>query len=106
MKRILISITQLALVLAMFAAFFSLTPWLGCRPLDELPSEQRAAKSISPEVVCFTDNHGQIAFHNHGLISQEPERFAFHVVGVIVPFGLLLLSLWYFRSSRRAGIGK
>jgi len=90
MKRIWISVAQLALVVAIVASFFSLTVWVGCRPLAELNPGQRGSMPIPQDAACFTDNHGQIAFHAHGLISQEPVRFAISVAGVLIPWFLLL----------------
>jgi hypothetical protein len=94
MKRVLVSILQLILVGGLFASFFALTPWLGCKPLAELPSASAASSTVPADAQCFTDNHGQIAFHAHGLISEEPVRFAIHVAALLALFGLLLLSFW------------
>jgi hypothetical protein len=96
MKRIVTSLSQLGLVGATGAAFFALTPWLGCRPLAELPIDHSAA--VPPSAMCFTDNHGQIAFHAHGLIAQEPLRFSVHVLAIVVPFALLVWSIWRTRT--------
>jgi hypothetical protein len=98
MRRLLISLMQLALVVGIFLAFFSLTPWLGCRPISELPSGQQLPTPTPPDAVCFTNNHGHIAFHTHGLISQEPLRFAAHVAILIILFGALLWSIWPIRG--------
>jgi hypothetical protein len=91
MKGIWLSVGQLALLAAMYASFFALTVWLGCRPLAELTPEQRMAKPVPQDAVCYTDNHGRLAFYPYGLISRDPVRFALNVAGVLVPFGILLL---------------
>jgi hypothetical protein len=98
MRRLLFSLMQLALVGGIFLAFFSLTPWLGCRPISELPSGEQLLTPMPPNAVCFTNNHGHIAFHTHGLISQEPLRFAVHVAILIILFGALLWSIWPIRG--------
>jgi len=105
MKRIWISIAQLTLLVAIFASFFSLTVWLDCRPLAELTPEQRGSMPIPQGAACFTDNHGQIAFHAHGLVSQEPVRFAISVAGVLIPW-ILLLSTFLFVKSKGPRVGR
>lgn len=48
-----------------------------------------------PDAACFTNNHGRIAFHTHGLISREPLRFAVHAWAIfIILFDALLWSIW------------
>ena len=81
------SIIQLVLLFVMALGFFSITPWLGCRSLSEISDI-----NIPKDAVCFTDNHGVIAFHKHGLISKEPIRFVFHLLIMAIPFYFLIRS--------------
>jgi hypothetical protein len=98
MKRSLLSLIQVALVGCAFVVFLSLTPWLGCESLTTLPEEYRAQGSVPEWAVCYTNNRGQIAFHEHGLISREPLRFGLHV-GVFIALVIgLIFSVWKSRS--------
>lgn len=91
MKGVLLLIARVVLLATMLLAFFSLTPWLGCRPLNELPSTQQQKVEVPADAVCFTDNHGRVAFHQHGLISQEPYRFVGHLIAFLLPAVLMIL---------------
>lgn len=100
MKRAVLSAIQLVLLLSAFAAFFALTPWLGCEPIDEMSSEQQANAPVPPaDAVCFTINHGEIAFHRHGLISEEPGRFALHLAAFVLPLSFVIASVLKRRRS-------
>ena len=94
MRRVALSVIQLLLIGLAFAAFISLTPWLGCRPLSELPSTGSGTSVVPSDAQCFTDNHGQIAFHTHGLIALEPGRFTLHVATLVLVLALLAVSVW------------
>jgi hypothetical protein len=103
MKRVVVSAIQLLLVALGFAAFTSLTPWLGCRPLTELPLREASALVVPRNAQCFTNNHGRIAFHTHGLISREPGRFALHVAALVIVLGFLTVSVWWSAAQRKRG---
>lgn len=100
MRFLLRSMFQLLLVATLFLSFFALTPWLGCQPLDNLPSGERERLTIPANAVCFTNNHNHIAFHEHGLIAAEPYRFAAHMLGFLVSGGLLV---WSVRKTKSGG---
>lgn len=92
MRRMSIAAAQLVLLGAGFASFVALTPWLACKPLSELPPERSARLVVPPSARCFTYEHGEVDFHDHGLIAEEPVRFGLHVLGVAGPVLLLLFS--------------
>jgi hypothetical protein len=94
MKRVSLAVLQLALLSAGMAGFFALTPWLGCRPLDRLPREGLVPPPPS-DARCFTYSHGEVRFHSHGLIAEEPVLFALHVLAFAIPvLALIWLVLW------------
>src|SRR5262249_34763709 len=109
--QILGTAAALLLIAASFAGFFTLTPWLACRPLSELAQTMRdpviqqenpglrEGMPLPSGMRCFTVEHNRVYFFVHGLIAEEPGRFALHVAAMIVPCVLLLLLL---RSGPRA----
>jgi hypothetical protein len=80
-------------------AFMSLTTWLGCLPLDELPTS--AANAIPAGTRCFTNNRGSIAFYEHGTIHDEPLLFSLNLALLLVPAGLLMWKMWRSGMYRR-----
>lgn len=73
-----------------------LTDVAATRPTD-LPDAHIAAP---PNATCFTNEHLQITFHEHGLVSREPIRFLGHVAAFVVSYGLLLWSMGVFHAER------
>lgn len=70
-----------ALLLAGLGTLLFVTPWVDCRPVDELPASAGVAP---PGTRCFTDRSGQLAFHRHGLPSEEPVRFLAQLIGTLL----------------------
>jgi hypothetical protein len=98
-KKIVVSVIQLVLVVLSYLAFFSLTPWLGCQPIAELNSTGYFGVQPPQSTVCFTSNHGQIAFYQHGLISLEPGRFILHLIAFCFP--VLTIAILTFLSQKK-----
>ena len=85
---ILISLGQVVVVVVMFLIFFYLAPWLSVKPISELEEKYRNNLEIPIEAKSFSINHGEVVFHSHGTIQQEPVYFG---VLVFLLFSLLLL---------------
>jgi len=98
MKPAIRILWRCVLIVWLGLAFMTLTTWLGCEPLDELPSAEAGNAPMNAK--CFRTNHGAVSFYEHGTIGDEPLQFSFYLSLLLVPWALLTWDLW------RAGILK
>jgi hypothetical protein len=69
-------------------AFVRIAPWLGCKPLSDLPREHIAVAQIPADARCYTVDHGQIDFSSHGTIAEDTRSFALTVAVFVVATGI------------------
>jgi hypothetical protein len=60
-----------------------------------------AQVSIPSGAKCYTVEHGQIVFRNHGTISEDTERFALTAGVWVLLFGLMLGSVRLHKSKAK-----
>jgi hypothetical protein len=90
MTRFQRSCLQLVLALAAFATFAGWAPWLGTKPLSELAEIRPQHTEVPAAARGFSINHGEITFHRHGQIKDQPALFALHTFGLVVLIGAML----------------
>jgi hypothetical protein len=79
------------IVIAAALAFmcFATIPWLGQRPLTELPTDYQG--EVPAWAKSFSNDHGRVLFQNHGTIHDEPIAFALRVAACAGLMALLLV---------------
>ena len=88
---------RVLLVVAMFWAFFLWAPWLACKPISEISTENLTVSEIPAYAKCYTIEHGQIYFSARPTISENPILFAFATTALVL---LAALTLWSFYWGR------
>ena len=103
-RKSLLMVCQVLMAAALLLLFFTTVPWLGTQDLSALPSSYHGA--VPDWARSFTNDHGNVVFHRHGTVKDEPVEFAFRAGGMVVLFALLGLSIWLpRRSSASARLG-
>jgi hypothetical protein len=68
---------------------FGTVPWLGHRPLAELPTGYQG--EVPGWAKSFPNDHGRVLFQKHGTIHDEPIAFALRVAACAGLMALLLV---------------
>lgn len=89
---------RIALAIGALLCFFLTAPWLNAQPLSNLSPAYHA--QVPPWAKSFTTDHGNLVFHDHGTISQEPAQFALRVGLTFLLLGLLVASIYLPRNRR------
>jgi hypothetical protein len=90
-KTLVAWVARIAAAIGSLVLFFVTIPWLGNNPLSELPDEYRA--QVPAWAKSFSNDHGQVVFHDHGTVADEPFQFGLRVVLLLLLFGVLVFSV-------------
>jgi len=97
MSRFKRSCMQTILALAAFATFAQWAPWLGAKPLFELAYMELQHRAIPNDAHSFSISHGDVVFHHHGTIADQPIEFMLYTLL------LAFVGLMVWLSKSRSG---
>jgi len=91
MTRLQRSCLQIALAFAALVTFVQWAPWLGAKQLSELAGTGLRHGEVPDDARSFSINHGEIVFHRHGTISDQPILFIVYTSILIISIGSMVL---------------
>ncbi len=70
----------------MYYAFYNFAIRLGSNPIENLPADI----SVPSGTKSFSNDHGQLSFHEHGTISDEPLVFGMYLIAMLISIALMV----------------